>query len=164
MKTLWYRLLTGVLLLVWLVVIFQFSAQPATESGAVSGSVSFHVVSAFNELFHMDRTEEELFVYAEEIEHTVRKLAHVTEYAVLGILSSACILGYKKWSGRVAAGVFLFAACYAATDEIHQLYVPGREGSPVDVCIDSLGILLGIGFFYLVLKFVESIAKKRAIK
>ena len=148
----------------WLAVIFRFSAQPATESGAVSGSVAFHVAGVFNELFHMDRTEEELFVYAGEIEHTVRKLAHVTEYAVLGILSSACILGYKKWSGGVAAGVFLLAVCYAATDEIHQLYVPGREGSPVDVCIDSVGILLGIGFFSLVLKFMESIAKKRAVR
>ena len=39
---------------------------------------------------------------------------------------------------------WLIAAAYAATDEVHQLFVDGRSGSFVDVCIDSAGAFLGV--------------------
>jgi len=49
----------------------------------------------------------------------------------------------------------LFGILYAITDEIHQLFVPGRTSSPLDVGIDSLGIVTGIVIFLIVTKILE---------
>ena len=66
----------------------------------------------------------------------LRKGAHVTEYAVLGLLLVRAL-------GREAPA-FLLGVAYSATDEIHQHFVSGRHSSPIDVAIDSTGVLLGI--------------------
>ena len=66
----------------------------------------------------------------------LRKLAHTLEYAVLGALLVRA-LG-RPWLA------FVLAVLYAASDEFHQTFVPGRHGSPVDVAIDAVGISLGI--------------------
>ena len=66
----------------------------------------------------------------------LRKLAHVTEYAVLGAL-----LVRATGRGWLA---FTLGTLYAASDEIHQTFVPGRMGSPVDVAIDAIGVACGV--------------------
>ena len=66
----------------------------------------------------------------------LRKLAHVAEYAVLGFLLLRA-LGSELLA--FAAGV-----AYAATDELHQHFVPGRHGALYDVAIDAFGVLLGV--------------------
>jgi VanZ family protein len=66
----------------------------------------------------------------------LRKGAHVTEYAILGLLLLRAV-------GRELPA-FLIGVAYAITDEMHQHFVQGRHASPVDVAIDSAGILLGI--------------------
>ena len=65
----------------------------------------------------------------------LRKAAHVVEYAVLGALL-----------GRALPTVPAFVAgvAYAVTDEIHQAFVEGRAGTPIDVAIDAVGVLLGV--------------------
>jgi VanZ family protein len=68
----------------------------------------------------------------------LRKAAHVTEYAILGLLLLRAV-------GRELPALLLGVA-YAATDEIHQHFVSGRHSSPIDVAIDSAGILIGILF------------------
>ena len=69
----------------------------------------------------------------------LRKGAHVTEYAILGLLLMRAV-------GREAPA-FLLGVGYAITDELHQHFVRGRHASPVDVAIDSTGVLLGILVF-----------------
>ena len=69
----------------------------------------------------------------------LRKGAHVTEYAILGLLLLRAI-------GRELPA-FLLGVGYAATDELHQHFVSGRHGSPIDVAIDSSGVLIGILVF-----------------
>ena len=66
----------------------------------------------------------------------LRKGAHVTEYAVLGILLYRA-LGREPLA--LAVGI-----AYAATDELHQHFVRGRHASPVDVAIDAVGVALGM--------------------
>jgi VanZ family protein len=66
----------------------------------------------------------------------LRKLAHMTEYAILGLL-------LLRATGREAVAVALGAA-YALTDEIHQAFVPGRHGAVYDVLIDTAGVLIGV--------------------
>jgi VanZ family protein len=64
----------------------------------------------------------------------LRKLAHMTEYGLLWFLWWRA-LAYAD--PRPAIAITL---AYAATDELHQHFVEGRHGSPVDWCIDALGV------------------------
>jgi VanZ like family len=66
----------------------------------------------------------------------LRKLAHAAEFAVLGLLLLRA-LGHA-WSA------FWLGVAYAVTDEIHQAFVPGRLGSPLDVVIDAAGVAAGV--------------------
>ena len=66
----------------------------------------------------------------------LRKLAHGAEYAVLGFLLVRAL--------RRAQVAFALGVAYAVTDEIHQYFVSGRHGSPVDVAIDAVGVLVGV--------------------
>jgi VanZ family protein len=67
----------------------------------------------------------------------LRKLAHMTEYAILAVLLVRATGSY--------AWAFAFAVAYAASDEFHQTFVRGRHGSPIDAGIDALGALIGLG-------------------
>jgi VanZ family protein len=79
----------------------------------------------------------------------VRKCAHLTEYSVLALLFWRCIRKPVKndprpWSWPLAAAAVLFVTLYATTDEIHQTFVPNRQGSAWDVLIDTVGGMAGI--------------------
>lgn len=85
----------------------------------------------------------------------VRKTAHFTEYAILGLLFYLNLRHHsnqkqslrnhssKKQSLKLFALAILFSALYACTDEFHQLFVPGRTGQPFDVLVDTLGATFG---------------------
>lgn len=163
MKKLFYRLITAAFLIVWMGVIFRFSAQPATESQEISGSVSYRVVETYNRFFDRDMTEAAVLSWAKRIDYPIRKAAHMTEYAILAILAGMCMLGYRKWERKTCGGILLGVAVYAATDEIHQLFVAGRAGRFSDVCIDTLGAAIGLLLFGIVLKLVKTIAKRRSL-
>ncbi len=66
----------------------------------------------------------------------LRKLAHATEYAVLGAL-------LVRATGRAGLAMAV-GALYAASDELHQTFVPGRMGAPLDVVIDVVGVVCGV--------------------
>ncbi len=66
----------------------------------------------------------------------LRKLAHAAEFAVLGALLA-------RATGRVGLA-FAIGTLYAASDELHQSFVPGRLGSPLDVAIDAIGVVAGV--------------------
>ena len=66
----------------------------------------------------------------------LRKIAHTAEYALFGALL------YR--ATRRPAAALLLASVYAVTDEIHQTFVAGRHGSPVDWLIDTAGAAIGI--------------------
>jgi VanZ family protein len=68
----------------------------------------------------------------------LRKGAHMVEFGLLWLLWWRA-LGYGN--RLVPAAI---AIAYAVTDEIHQTAVEGRVGSPVDVLIDTAGVLLAM--------------------
>jgi VanZ family protein len=83
-----------------------------------------------------------------------RKTAHVTEYAILAILLWRAMPkptpeNPRPWPWKVAGLVLLAAFVYAASDEIHQAFVPNREGRPMDVVIDTGGAALGLAVVWL---------------
>lgn len=126
-----------------MVLIFLFSAQPGDRSDETSLSVGGVIGQIFISDFEQ-WTPEEQFAFAERINHPVRKLAHATEYAVLGGLVAA-MFGAYGLRGWLRLGVaWGCTALYACTDEFHQLFVPGRSGQLADVLIDSSGALAGV--------------------
>jgi VanZ family protein len=72
----------------------------------------------------------------------LRKLAHFAEFAVLAAL-------VYRASGRALVSVAA-ASLYAVTDEVHQLFVSGRQGSPVDWLVDTAGAITGVLVYRLV--------------
>lgn len=80
----------------------------------------------------------------------IRKAAHMTEYAILGIL---WLLTLRAWELKIKRAVLfsvIISIVYAATDEAHQLMVAGRAGQIRDVFIDAAGVLIGAGIALLV--------------
>jgi VanZ family protein len=68
-----------------------------------------------------------------------RKLGHVTGYALLTVLWAWALQGVVKRPVLVAVCI---ALAYACTDEFHQTFVRGRNGSPVDVGVDAIGMAI----------------------
>ncbi len=138
--------ITGIIIIVWMTVIFAFSAQPAVQSSQTSGGVAYRIAEWENGFFRQQKTEAELSAQAESMQLFIRKGAHMGEYALLAFLLCLHLCYYpisKKQLVILALGI---TAGYAAADEFHQLFVPGRAGRLSDVCIDSLGGILGILF------------------
>lgn len=68
-----------------------------------------------------------------------RKILHAAEYALL------CALWWRALAGVTTHGRAILAAAaisvaYAVSDEVHQSFIDGRHGTPVDVVIDSVGV------------------------
>ncbi|MEW6268593.1 MAG: VanZ family protein [Thermodesulfobacteriota bacterium] len=74
----------------------------------------------------------------------VRKLAHVTEYAILAILLVRALERPRRAVWTTATAALVIGAGYAVVDELHQTWVPSRVGSPIDVALDACGTLLGV--------------------
>ena len=128
MKKYTKSLVPAILVVFWLVLLFYFSAQPGAESSQQSGLLLHEI----NKTGFMNATM-----------HGVRKSAHFFGYFVLGGLSINFIRNYIFSRKKQVAFSVGFAALYAATDELHQLFVPGRTGRLMDVLIDTLGAALG---------------------
>lgn len=154
-KSVLLRNLAGVLAIVWMCVIFAFSAQTKEESSAVSESFTYRVVSSTNFFFHLDMDDVRVKEIADAIEGFVRKAAHMTEYGILSVLLYIWIGQWPMSFLRRWGTAFGAATVYAATDEIHQLFVAGRSGRFTDVCIDGLGAGLGIFVFILLVRIVK---------
>ena len=133
----------AILCIIWMLVIFWFSAQVADDSQEMS-DFFVHLLDA---VFSLDIMRNEII--RDMTSFLVRKAAHMSEYAVLAILLGLTIREYKKEPWLLLA--LTATAAYAATDEFHQLFVPGRSGQFKDVLIDTAGGALGLGLLALIL-------------
>jgi VanZ family protein len=69
--------------------------------------------------------------------------AHFGEYLIFGILLTLAINSPKRALWITALIALVVASLYGASDELHQLFVPGRDSSPLDWLTDTAGALLG---------------------
>jgi VanZ family protein len=74
----------------------------------------------------------------------LRKLAHVTEYAILTLCWWRALrgLGVARANRAAVALAVAIALLYSASDEFHQTFISGRHGTPVDVLIDAIGMTI----------------------
>lgn len=191
------KIIFTILPVLWMLLIFTFSAAPANESSELSLSVGHIIADIFIPEFDdwSDARQEE---FAERIDYPVRKCAHASEYAILGVLLMFAFQSYNKDRCKKSGkndrdnggqngsrnyskiaderinspslmnikgsiyGSIILGVIYAVSDELHQLFVPGRAGRITDVMIDSLGLMTGILFAYiLLLLYAEKQAKSR---
>lgn len=126
---------------VWMGIIFMFSAQNSTESSALSGGFVKSILHGIKMLFP-DLRQVQINHLQMWITFIIRKAAHASIYFVLGIFTYNA-LGEKV--GRKKRFFIAIAICflYACTDEFHQRFIPGRSAEFRDVCIDTAGALLG---------------------
>lgn len=135
------RLRWGVALGAWLVVIWGHSLVAGPESSAESGLV----VALARPLFEaVGVTDSSLMSLV------VRKCAHFSEYAVLGVLTRCFLAARARETGGRPLPLGLLAALVPVVDECVQLGVPGRTGQPADVLIDLAGLMTGVALSALV--------------
>ena len=126
------KIVNIVLLIIWLFVIFYFSNQPGNLSSSLSDNLTLFI---FNNI-----TDFLIFI--------VRKIAHISEFFILAILMYNVFKDYLS-SKKSYLITFILSILYACSDEIHQLFVVGRECLPRDVVIDAIGVILALIFIKL---------------
>lgn len=144
--------------------IFLLSSQNAAVSSGTSGNVIRLIAGIFRPGFGSLPAAEQAEIVA-SLQFLARKSAHFSIYMILGVLSFLAVISYEKllFAIRLAtsSGICLL---YAASDEIHQLFIPGRSGEVRDVMIDFSGAVLGIALSMLVFLLICRIKKKRTEK
>lgn len=128
----------------WMALIFSFSNQKAAESGGISSSLTYRMADGFCRAFRMGWDEGTKKQIAEGLEHPVRKMAHMTEYAILAWIFLGNCMQYPFLRKKSYFFSWIFASVYAATDEFHQLFVEGRSGEVRDAAIDGAGAAIGL--------------------
>ena len=124
----------------WMLLIFGFSSQSGTESGGLSALLSEPITKLLIRFADDSSTEAESALFS-RVDIGVRKIAHFTEYAILGGL---LVLLFRIRRVRLIWLPWLIGTLYAVTDEWHQSFSPGRSCDPKDVLIDACGVLIGV--------------------
>lgn len=137
-----------------MIVIFWFSSAPAEESTDMSRSVG-RTVAKYLVPDYEEWTLEEQAVFAEKIDHPIRKTAHAGEYALLGMLIMGSLGAFRMTGARRNVTAWILASIYAAGDEIHQLFVAGRSGQASDVALDSAGAAAGILAYFVIAYLID---------
>jgi VanZ family protein len=125
--------------LLWMALIFSASADTA------SAQRSSRIIEPILRWLFPNLAPTEL----EVILLTIRKSAHFVEYAILAVLLWRALWkpvrhDPRPWSWSTGGLAVLMVALYAASDEIHQLFVPTRQASVWDVLLDTAGAMVGL--------------------
>lgn len=136
------RFILIILIICNCIVIFNFSSEKSGKSDETSGRVVNAIVEINPRTRKMSVTEKQK--EKEKITKPIRKTAHFTVYTSLGVWLSLLWSTFNIKSTNKILISLLCAFIYACSDEIHQLFVPGRSGQFTDVLIDSSGALFGI--------------------
>ncbi len=135
------------LIIIWAIIVFNFSNQNGEESAGLS--------QKFVELFIKQKEVVNM------VEPIVRKIAHFSEYAIGGVLFILLFYTYT-WSNKKRILIsILLGIWYAITDEFHQTFIPERHGSIIDILIDSLGVITGIIIVLIIIKISILVKNKK---
>lgn len=136
-------IMAAIFLVILYLLIFFFSGQDGETSGSLSHEITQAIVEGLGKIIGGSWTEEFRLSMVTYWEHPVRKLAHFSEYAVMGILVWTVWRPWKVRDRRLYLLVILWVFVSASLDEGHQLLVEGRYGSFMDVLLDTSGGCFG---------------------
>lgn len=145
-------------LLLWILIIFSFSAQPY-EHQDISPQLSRMFQSPFWEKlfapvsfsYHGSLISVEMMGIGKFMEFFVRKGAHFIIYFVLSFLTARVLTGSRGMNLKKLVLILTFVTLFAASDEIHQMFTEGRSPMLEDVMVDAAGGGCGL-VVYLLLK------------
>ena len=142
------KIISLILLIVWLSLIFYFSNQ----NGSVSENSSNFVINLLNIVFKNFNLD---IKSIESISFIIRKLAHMFLYFVLYLLFYYTMYQFNIKKRKNLS--LVFCLFYAISDEFHQLFIPNRSFQIFDIFIDMLGTF----FSYLTLFIKNRLNSKR---
>ena len=136
------RFLYMIPVIIWMIFIFYMSGKTGQESSGQSGKISLFI-SDLLEKVRQDPAQE-MQKLQDVLELVIRKAAHMTEYAILFLLSYLAMVKISMSQSRFynRSIAVLISLLYACSDEMHQLLIPGRSGRMIDVGIDMAGVLI----------------------
>lgn len=141
------KIISWIPVVIWMVLIFYLSHQPASGSNELSSGVMNVFLKTMTSIIPND-------INLGIFHHLIRKSAHFFAYFILGFLIFHALKNHLDTQWKRATIAFGMSVLYAASDEFHQLFIPGRSGQIGDVFIDSAGSVTGIAV-YIVLGIVS---------
>ncbi|MFA5577750.1 MAG: VanZ family protein [Tissierellaceae bacterium] len=139
------KIISWTIVFLWMIVIFAFSHQAREDSNNLSTSLTEIIVQI------VESVTPSRSINIRSFNHILRKNAHFFLYLVLGLLVTNALRSSGVRGYRLIYSALLLCILYAISDEIHQLFIPGRGGQVGDVIIDGTGSAIGIilTFFYM---------------
>ena len=134
------KTISFIVLILWMIVIFSFSSADANKSTGTSDKVITTMIEIKDKITNNETPNNEKEIIVKNSSFYIRKIAHITEYLILGFLIFNLLKQYSVTNIYYAIGLSILYSC---TDEFHQLFINGRSGSIRDVLIDTIGILIG---------------------
>ena len=137
-------IISWVFVVICMGIIFSLSAQVADDSQELSDSFIRKIFETFGITIESD---------------LIRSIAHCLEFMGLSVLLFNAI--YATWFLKLTPIIAFFGTVlYAITDEIHQIFVPGRAFQISDILVDSTGALIGVIASFVILKVILYIMKR----
>ena len=138
------KILSIVLVLVWMGLIFYMSCANGEQSGSLSRKI---IVVATELLTDVKDGTEEMDRIVDRYQLFVRKGAHFVEYAILAFLVMNMLFIFEVKSKTLLISAII-CILYAVSDELHQYFVSERSGNVIDVMWDSSASLITSYVFY----------------
>ncbi|MDE5547269.1 MAG: VanZ family protein [Anaeroplasmataceae bacterium] len=120
--------------------IFYFSHQNGVSSSRMSNKVTKWVVNTFVSNYSNLPKDEQANIL-KNTSYVIRKLAHYSEYVVLGLFLFVAVYAFTSNQKIIFPVVSILGILYAVSDELHQYFIGGRAPAVKDVLIDSIGVL-----------------------
>lgn len=154
MKKMYFRIIFIILTLLWMGLIFFLSHQSGESSSEVSDKITSLIIKIFIPDYSDLPTlrQEELF---DIFSYVIRKTAHFSEYAILGLLLFLSIKSFVDKNIILYPTTFIIGVLYAISDEFHQSFVSQRAPMLKDVFIDSLGVITMLLFISGIINIVK---------
>ncbi|MBF8984614.1 VanZ family protein [Lutibacter sp. B2] len=148
-------LISWTVVFLWMALIFNLSSQVADESNKLSKGVTKIIVKT------VAKVAPETDFDISKFNHIVRKNAHFFAYLILGVLVMYAMRRSDRKGIRRVVLTLLICVLYAISDEVHQLFVPGRGPGVKDVFIDSAGASVGICMYRMISRIKNKVMTSR---
>lgn len=151
------KIISLILIIIWMLTIFMFSNQNGEKSQSTSRSVTKTIVKIIT--YNQNIIEENEFKLIENTDYIIRKLAHYSIYLLGGVLIFNYTNTFNINTKKKVVISIIVGISYAAFDELHQYFVADRSARIFDICIDSLGVITGVSLIYLKNSKIKTLKK-----
>ena len=132
--------------MIWITILYvAFIFSNSAKPGVVSSSDSNWLTDLLNQWM-----QDWGLAFIQFSEGFIRKFAHFAEYSVLGVMLTLSLAKYPFFQGKRRWLLVPLGLCIAAIDEGIQYFTPGRDCNPMDVLLDTVGVICGVAFCALV--------------